>query len=35
MFNVTYYEQSDNVVEVDAIHLLELCVDSFGNLRDF
>ena len=30
MFNVTYYEQSDNVVEVkvDAIqflHLLELC----------
>lgn len=31
MFNVTYYEQSDNVVEVkvDAIqflHLLELCV---------
>lgn len=28
MFNVTYYEQSDNVVKVDAIqflHLLELC----------
>lgn len=33
MFNVTYYEQSDNVVEVkvDAIqflHLLELCAAS-------
>lgn len=38
MFNVTYYEQSDNVVEVDAIqflHLLELCAAGRAITADF
>lgn len=40
MFNVTYYEQSDNVVEVkvDAIqflHLLELCAAGRYIRADF
>lgn len=40
MFNVTYYEQSDNVVKVkvDAIqflHLLELCAAGRAITADF